>query len=264
MSDKPVTVSTLSARKAGGPPIVMITAYDCTSARLADAAGMDVLLVGDSLAMTVQGLETTLPVTLDEMIYHTRLVRRGARRALVVTDMPFMSYHVSAQQAVEGAGRCVKEAGAHMVKVEGGERMGRTIEAIVQAQVPVMGHIGLTPQSINALGGFKVQRAAEQLIADAEAVEAAGGSLLVIEAVPAELAKRITAAVSIPTIGIGAGPACDGQVLVFHDVLGLFEEFTPKFVRRYAELGKLAAEALRHYATDVRERKFPAKEHTYK
>ena len=262
-SDKPVTVQDLLARKGDGPPIVMLTAHDYSSAQIADEAGIEILLVGDSLAMTVQGLETTLPVTLDEMIYHTRLVRRGTRRAMVVTDMPFMSYHVSAEQAVANAGRCVKEAGAQLVKLEGGERMAKSIAAVVRAQIPVMGHVGLTPQSVNALGGFKVQRAEQQLLADAQAVEAAGASLLVIEAVPPALAQKVTESVSIPTIGIGAGSSCDGQVLVFADVLGLFDAFKPKFVKRYAELGKLAREALAQYADDVRNRTFPGSEHTY-
>ena len=266
LSDKPVTIDDLQARKQRGPPIAMLTAYDYTSARLAEAAGVDVLLVGDSLAMTIQGLENTLPVTLDEMIYHTRLVSRGAKRALVATDMPFMSYHVSCEQAVAGAGRCVKEGGARMVKVEGGRRMSDVIEAIVRAQIPVMGHIGLTPQSVHALSGFKVQRAREQLLDDAKAVAEAGASLLVIECVPAAIAGEITAAVRIPTVGIGAGARCDGQVLVFHDALGLTDEteFFPRFLKRYAELGGETRDAIARYVQDVRERKFPGPEHEYK
>ena len=264
MNEARVTVPALRRMKRAGEKIVMLTAYDFPFAHLLDASGIDVLLVGDSLGTVVQGHPTTLPVTLEEMIYHCRMVARASRRALVVGDMPFGSYQTGVDQALASACRLVKEGGAQAVKLEGGARVAEHVEAIARMDIPVMGHVGLTPQSINALGGFKVQRAEEQLVADAQAVQAAGASLLVIEAVPAELAARVSESLAIPTIGIGAGAACDGQVLVFHDLLGLFEGFRPKFVKRYAELGKLAREALKEYVADVRSGAFPGKEHTYK
>jgi 3-methyl-2-oxobutanoate hydroxymethyltransferase len=259
-----VTVPEFRAAKARGAKLAVVTAYDYTSARLCDEAGADALLVGDSLGMVVQGHPTSLPVTLEEMIYHTRCVMRGARRALVVVDLPFMTYQVSAKQAVRSAGRLMKEAGAHAVKLEGGVRTRGAIRACVDAGIPVMGHIGLTPQSVHQMGGFKVQRDANSLLADAAAVEEAGAFAVVVESVPAELGARITAAVTIPTIGIGAGAGCDGQVLVFHDVLGLFPDFKPKFAKRYADLGSAVKTAVEAYCREVRDGSFPAAEHTFR
>jgi 3-methyl-2-oxobutanoate hydroxymethyltransferase len=259
-----VTVPEFRAGKARGVKLAVVTAYDYTSGRLCDEAGADALLVGDSLGMVVQGHPTSLPVTLDEMIYHTRCVMRGARRALVVVDLPFMTYQVSAKQAVRSAGRLMKEAGAHAVKLEGGVRMRGAIRACVDAGIPVMGHIGLTPQSVHQVGGFKVQRDAASLLADAAAVEEAGAFAFVVESVPAELGAKITSAVSIPTIGIGAGAGCDGQVLVFHDLLGLFPDFKPKFAKRYADLGGAAKTAVEAYCREVKDGSFPAAEHTFR
>jgi 3-methyl-2-oxobutanoate hydroxymethyltransferase len=241
-----------------------VTAYDYTSARLCDEAGVDCILVGDSLGMVIQGHPNSLPVTLDEMLYHTRCVVRGVRRALVVVDMPFMSYHVSPKQAVRNAGRLLKEGGAHAVKLEGGVRMQDTVKACVDAGIPVMGHVGLTPQAVHQLGGFKVQRNGDELLADAAAVDKAGAFALVVESVPADLGAKITASVSIPTIGIGAGPACDGQVLVFHDLLGLYPDFKPKFAKRYADLGTQVKAAVEAYCKEVRDGTFPAAEHTFR
>ena len=259
-----VTVPDFLAAKARGVRLTLLTAYDYTMARLLDAAGVDGLLVGDSLGMVVQGQPDSLAVTLDEMIYHTQMVVRGARRSLVVTDMPFMSYQVSPQQAVENAGRLMKEGGAHAVKLEGGVRSAAAIAAITAADIPLMGHVGLTPQSVRRLGGFKVQRDAAKLMDDALAVEAAGAFSLVIECVPTDLAARITEAVKIPTIGIGAGPHCDGQVLVTPDLLGLFDELRPRFVKQYADLGREVREAAEAYCREVREGTFPAEEHGFR
>jgi 3-methyl-2-oxobutanoate hydroxymethyltransferase len=214
--------------------------------------------------MVVQGNPTALPVTLDEMVYHTRCVVRGVRRALVVADLPFLTYQVSPRQAVRNAGRLLKEGGAHAVKLEGGVRMRAAVKACVDAGIPVMGHIGLTPQSVHAFGGFKVQRDEQQLLADAAAVEEAGAFAAVVESVPADLGKKITASITIPTIGIGAGAGCDGQVLVFHDMMGLFPDFKPKFVKRYADLGSLVKSAVENYCREVRDGTFPAAEHTYR
>jgi 3-methyl-2-oxobutanoate hydroxymethyltransferase len=248
-------------------PIVMVTAYDYPSGRIADAAGIDIVLVGDSAAMTVLGHHSTVPATMDEMLMLTRAVTRGAERPLVVADMPFGSFQVSDEDALRNAIRFVKEAGADAVKLEGAGPMLSRVAAIVGAGIPVMGHIGLTPQSATMLGGFKAQgRSAEKarkLLADARALEAAGSFSLVLEAVPAPVATRITEAVSIPTIGIGAGPECDGQVLVWHDLLGLYEGGTARFVKRYAEVGEVIREALEAYVADVRERRFPEEQHTY-
>lgn len=247
--------------------ITCLTAYDYPTARLLDAAGVDILLVGDSLAMVVLGYENTLPVTMEEMLHHTRAVRRGTRRALVVADMPFGFYHASAEDAVRNAIRFVKEAGAEAVKVEGGERRLEVIARLVEAEIPVMAHIGLTPQSVHALGGFKVQGkttdAAEQLLRDARAVEAAGAFSLVLEAIPRELAAQITAEVRIPTIGIGAGPDCDGQVLVIHDMLGLNLGYMPKFTRRYASLSETITQAVTAFCDDVRAGRFPSDAESY-
>jgi 3-methyl-2-oxobutanoate hydroxymethyltransferase len=261
---RPVTVPDFLAAKQRGSRLAVLTAYDYTTARLLDAAGVDCLLVGDSLGMVVQGQPDALPVTLDEMVYHTRLVTRGTRRALVVADLPFMSYQVSPQQALASAGRLIKEGGAHAVKLEGGVRSAAAVAAVVAADIPVMGHIGLTPQSVRRLGGFKVQRDADRLLEDARAVEAAGAFALVVECVPADLAARITAAVKVPTIGIGAGPACDGQVLVTHDFLGLFDDLRPRFVKQYADLGRAVRDAAEEYCREVRDGTFPGPEHSFR
>ena len=261
---RPFTVPDFLAARSRGHRITMLTAYDYTMARLLDSAGIDSLLVGDSLGMVVQGQPDSLGVTLDEMIYHTRLVMRGVRRALVVADMPFMTYQVSPQQALESAGRLLKEGGAHAVKLEGGVRSAAAVEAITRADIPLMGHIGLTPQSVRRLGGFKVQRDAEKLLDDARAIEAAGAFALVVECVPSEMAARVTEAVKIPTIGIGAGPRCDGQILVAHDVLGLFEDFRPRFVKPYADLGREIRQAVEAYCREVREGEFPDEAHGFR
>ncbi len=261
-----VTVRSLANRKAKGRPITMLTAYDFTFARIFDQAGIDLLLVGDSLGNVVQGEDTTLPVTLDEVIYHTRMVVRGASRSLVVGDMPFGSYHVSPEDAVRGAIRLVKEGGAQAVKLEGGVTMAPTIKRIVEAQVPVMGHVGLTPQSVNKMGGFRVQGRGDegrmQVIEDALAVQEAGAFACVLEGIPAELGREVTERLDIPTIGIGAGVDCDGQVLVMHDMLGL-NDWTPSFVKQYANLGAAASQAARAFADEVGHRKFPDEEHSY-
>ena len=257
---KKTTVPALRAMK-GSQRISMLTAYDFPNAKAADASGVDVILVGDSLGMVVLGYPDTLQVTMADMLHHTRAVVRGTSRALIVGDMPYLSYHISEGETVRNAGEFVR-AGAHAVKVEGG-KPGRiqTVRAILDAEIPVMGHIGLTPQSVNALGGFKLQGKgsdeAQRLIDEALALDEAGCFSIVLECVPAELAAFITEKVSIPTIGIGAGPACDGQVLVYHDVLGLFDGFKPKFVRRYAEIGKDSVAALTRFVQDVKEGRFP-------
>ena len=261
---RPFTVPDFLAARSRGHRITMLTAYDYTMARLLDSAGVDSLLVGDSLGMVVQGQSDCLGVTLDEMVYHTRLVMRGVRRALVVADLPFMTYQVSPQQALESAGRLIKEGGAHAVKLEGGIRSAAAVEAITRADIPLMGHIGLTPQSVRRLGGFKVQRDAEKLLDDARAIEAAGAFALVVECVPSEIAARVTEAVKIPTIGIGAGVRCDGQILVSHDVLGLFEDFRPRFVKPYADLGQVIRHAAEAYCREVREGAFPDQEHSFR
>jgi len=262
-----VTTCSLAARKRRGERITMLTAYDFTFARIFDTAGIDVLLVGDSLGNVVQGADTTLPVTLDESIYHTRIVARGVSRALVVGDMPFGSYQVSPEDAVRNAIRMVKEGGAQAVKLEGGRRMATTIERLVGAEIPVMGHVGLTPQSVNRMGGFRVQGRGDegrcQVLEDALAVQEAGAFAVVLEGIPAELGSEVTQALSIPTIGIGAGVGCDGQVLVMHDLLGL-NDWTPSFVKQYANLGALAAQASRAFAEEVQNGKFPDDEHSYR
>ncbi|MFO1528924.1 MAG: 3-methyl-2-oxobutanoate hydroxymethyltransferase [Kiritimatiellia bacterium] len=251
----------------GRHKIAMVTAHDHPTARLADEAGLPVLLVGDSLAMTVLGHPTTLPVTMDEMIHHTKAVVRGARQALVVADMPFLSYQISQESALANAGRFLKEAGADAVKLEGGAERAGVIQALVTNGIPVMGHIGLLPQSVKELGGYKVQgrngKEAEQIVLDALALQAAGVFALVIEAVPAGLAARITAELTIPVIGIGAGPDCDGQVLVANDLLGIGENNVPKFVKTYANLGMVMRQAFTAYRTEVESGKFPGREHGY-
>jgi 3-methyl-2-oxobutanoate hydroxymethyltransferase len=270
-----VTVPDIRSRKslssAGSletnPKITCLTAYDYPTARLLDDAGVDIILVGDSLGMVVLGYDSTLPVTLDEMIHHSRAVRRGTRRALLVADMPFGSFHVSLEQSVANAVRLVKEAGAEAVKIEGGERRIELIARLVEAEIPVMGHVGLTPQSINALGGFHVQgktaEAARQLERDARAVEAAGAFSIVLESVPRKLAATITEMLHIPTIGIGAGPDCDGQVLVFHDFAGLTIGHTPKFARKYAQLAAELSRATTEFCEDVRAGRFPSDAESY-
>ncbi len=262
-----VTAPSLSRRKRRDEPISMLTAYDFTFARIFDAAGIDILLVGDSLGNVIQGRDTTLPVTLDEIVYHTRLVSRAATRALVVADMPFGSYQVSEEEALRNAVHCIKDGGAHAVKLEGGTAVASTIERMVRAEIPVMGHVGLTPQAIHRMGGHRVQGRTEasrqRVIDDARAVEDAGAFAVVLEGMPVELAQQVTAALSIPTIGIGAGVHCDGQVLVMHDLLGL-SDWTPSFVKQYANLGALASQAARSFAEDVTNAKFPDEEHSYR
>jgi 3-methyl-2-oxobutanoate hydroxymethyltransferase len=261
---RPVTVPDFLTAKARGVRLTMLTAYDYTLARLLDAAGVDGVLVGDSLGMVVQGHEHSLSVTLDEVIYHTRLVARGIQRSLLVADMPFMSFQLSPQQALENAGRLLKEGGAHAVKLEGGVRSAASIAAIVGADIPVMGHVGLTPQSVRRVGGFRVQRDEARLLEDALATEAAGAFAVVVECVPAEVAQKVTAALKIPTIGIGAGAGCDGQILVTHDMLGLFDDIRPRFVKQYADLGREVMEAVSAYCREVREGAFPAAEHAFR
>ncbi|MBM4067384.1 MAG: 3-methyl-2-oxobutanoate hydroxymethyltransferase [Planctomycetes bacterium] len=258
-----MTVPDFQNAKQRGLRLTMLTAYDYTMARLLDAADVDGILVGDSLGMVIQGNDNSLTVTLDEIIYHTRMVSRGITRSLLVADMPFMSFQVTPQQALVNAGRLIKEGGAHAVKVEGGVRSAEAIAAITQADIPVMGHIGLTPQSIRAFGGFRVQRAAERLLEDAVATEQAGAFAVVIECVPSELAERISSTLKIPTIGIGAGAGCDGQILVTYDMLGLFDELRPRFVKQYAELGQHILQAVEAYCQEVREGTFPAAEHEF-
>ncbi len=262
--ERPVTVPDFLAAKQQGRRLAMLTCYDYTMARLLDAAGVDALLIGDSLGMVVQGQPNSLAVTLDEVIYHTRLVARGSKRCLLVADLPFMTYQVSPQQALTSAGRLVKEGGAHAVKLEGGSRSAAAIAAVAAADIPVMGHVGMTPQSVNRFGGFRVQRDEDRLFEDALAVQNAGAFALVVECVPAALAARLTAALTIPTIGIGAGAGCDGQVLVTHDMLGLFPDLRPRFVKQYAELGDIVARAAEEYCREVRDGQFPAKEHEFR
>jgi 3-methyl-2-oxobutanoate hydroxymethyltransferase len=262
--NQPVTVPDFLAAKARGVRLTMLTAYDYTMACLLDAAGVDGVLVGDSLGMVVQGHEHSLSVTLDEVIYHTRCVARGIRRSLLVADMPFMSFQISPQQALENAGRLLKEGGARAVKIEGGVRSAPSIAAIASADIPVMGHIGLTPQSVHRFGGFRVQRDEEKLLEDALATERAGAFAVVVECVPAEVGRKITEALKIPTIGIGAGAGCDGQILVAQDMLGLFDDFRPRFVKQYADLGADIVRAVENYCREVREGVFPAAEHSFR
>jgi 3-methyl-2-oxobutanoate hydroxymethyltransferase len=266
-SSTKITAPKLRARKGRGPKIAVVTAYDATFARLLEEGGADVLLVGDSLGMVVQGQPTTLHVTLDDVIYHGRAVARGSERAHLVGDMPFMSYQTGVVPALEAAGRMLKEGAFEAVKLEGGALYAEHVRAIVNAGIPVMGHLGLLPQSVHAMGGFKVQgrteAGAEQILADAKALEAAGAYAIVLEAIPAELARRVTEAVGVPTIGIGAGPHCDGQVLVCYDMLGMYSEFKPKFVKRFGEGGKLVVEAMRAYVGEVTRGEFPTLAHAF-
>ena len=245
----------------------MVTAYDATFARLADRAGADVLLVGDSLGMVIQGHDTTLPVTLDDIVYHCRAVARGAERAHVVGDMPFMSYQASVEEGVRSAGRLLKEGGAHAVKLEGGVEVAEIVRRCVTFGIPVMGHVGLTPQSVHAMGGYSVQGRDEEsrrrVLDGARALEEAGCYALVLEGIPTELAQEVTASLAIPTIGIGAGPHCDGQVLVIYDLLGMDEDFKPKFVKRYDAMGERVREAVASFAREVRAGEFPAAEHSF-
>ncbi|APZ96698.1 3-methyl-2-oxobutanoate hydroxymethyltransferase [Fuerstiella marisgermanici] len=267
MSDKPVrkvTVPRFLQAAEKGERLSMVTAYDHMWAGIMDEAGVDSILVGDSLSMVVQGHNSTLPVTLDEMIYHGRIVMRAVRRALVVVDMPFMSYQVSTEEAVRNAGRIMKETGADAVKLEGGAIQFDTIQAIMRAEIPVMAHVGMRPQAVRQLGGMgKVQRDEQQLLEDAQAAEAAGAFSIVLELVPADIAGRITKAVSIPTIGIGAGPHCSGQVLVGPDMLGLTPDFKPRFLKHYANLRQDALAAVRQYIGEVQSGEFPADEHCH-
>ncbi|MGE5301384.1 MAG: 3-methyl-2-oxobutanoate hydroxymethyltransferase [Acidobacteriota bacterium] len=262
------TIQDFMKKKAEGKKITMLTAYDYPFARIVDEAGIDAILVGDSLGMVVQGLENTLPVSMDEMIYHTKLVTRAVKNAMVVGDMPFMSYQAGVTDAVRNAGRFLKEAGAAAIKLEGGAEVADQIRAMTRSDIPVMAHIGLTPQSIHRMGGYKVQgkseEAADRLVEEARIVEQAGAFSLLLEAIPMGLAERITAELSIPTIGIGAGPHCDGQVLVLHDVIGLFERFVPKFVKRYANLKESALKAVREYREEVEKGIFPSEETSFK
>jgi 3-methyl-2-oxobutanoate hydroxymethyltransferase len=262
-----VTIHTLKKQKAAGQKICMVTAYDATFARILDDAGADVLLVGDSLGMVVQGNDSTLPVTMDQMVYHSKAVSRGAKRAHVVGDLPFMSYQNSVEEAVRNAGRLISEGGVGSVKLEGGAEFAQTIERIVRASIPVMGHLGLTPQSVHKMGGYVVQgrdeQTARKLLEDAVALENAGCYAVVLEGVPLELAKQITARLSIPTIGIGAGKHCDGQVLVCYDLLGMNPDFKPKFVKRYADLFTGITQAAQTFFTEVRAETFPDNEHSF-
>ena len=261
------TVLTLQQQKEKGDKITMLTAYDYSTAKLMEEAGINTILVGDSLGMVMLGYEDTIPVTMEYMIHHTRAVTRATKDTFVIGDMPFMSYHVSAEQAVTNAGRLMKEGGCQAVKLEGGAKVCDQIRAIVDAQIPVCAHIGLTPQSVNAFGGFKVQgkteEAARQVIEDAKAVEAAGAFMVVLECVPEKLARIISETISIPTIGIGAGAGCDGQVLVYQDMLNLYGGFKPKFVKHFANLGELMKEAFMDYSREVKEGTFPTEEHTF-
>ena len=264
---KPVNTHELLAMKERGERIVVLTCYDALFARLLDASGVDVLLVGDSVNQVLAAAETTLSATLEQMIYHTKIVRRGAVRAMVVCDMPFLTYQISPAEAIRNCGRVLQETACHAVKLEGGAPMAETVRALVDIGIPVMGHLGLTPQSVHALGGYRVQgrdeKTAERLKADAKVLEQAGAFSIVLELVPAPLASQITKSLTIPTIGIGAGPACDGQVLVLPDMLGLNDRFSAKFVKRYAALAEDVRKAVKLYAAEVREGRYPGPEHSF-
>ena len=262
------TVSTISEQKKSGDKITMLTAYDYSTAKLADEAEVNTILVGDSLGMVMLGYEDTLSVTMEDMLHHTKAVTRGTKNALVVADMPFMSYQTSVYDAVVNAGRLIKEGRAQAVKLEGGAAVAEQIRAICDAQIPVVAHLGLTPQSVNAFGGFKVQgktaERAKQLIEDAKIVEKAGAFAVVLECIPAPLAEKITESINIPTIGIGAGAGCDGQVLVYQDMLGMFGGFTPKFAKRYENVGEIMVNAFKKYIDEVKTGVFPSEEHSFK
>lgn len=267
MKNECVTVTTIKEKKVAKMPITMLTAYDYAMAKLLDSAEIDMLLVGDSLGNVVLGYDSTLPVTMEDMIHHGKAVCRGAKRAMVVVDMPFLSYQVSVEEAVRNAGRILKETGAQAVKLEGGAEILDAVKAIVRAGIPVVGHLGLTPQSIHQLGGFKVQgkeeNAAQKILNDAKVLEEAGVFAIVLECVPAKLAARVTERVGVATIGIGAGNHCDGQVLVINDMLGMYSDFAPKFVRRFADLQRQMLEAVAEYKEAVTKRAFPAQEHSF-
>jgi 3-methyl-2-oxobutanoate hydroxymethyltransferase len=262
-----ITTHGLLDMKQKGQRIVALTCYDALFARLLDTSGVDILLVGDSLNQVLAGASSTLSATLEQMIYHTRIVRRGAERAMVICDMPFLTYQVSPEDALRNCGRAMKESGCQAVKVEGGQPIAPTVRRLVDAGIPVMGHVGLTPQSVHALGGYRVQgrddATADRLRADAKALEDAGAFAVVLELLPAPLASQITKALTIPTIGIGAGPACDGQVLVLHDMLGLNDQFSAKFVKKYAALAEDVREAARLFAAEVREGRYPGPDHSF-
>ncbi len=266
MAEK-ININKLNEMKTNGEKITMLTAYDYLMASQLDECGIDLILVGDSVGNVVIGYENTIPVTMEEMIHHCKAVTRGAKRAMVIGDLPFMSYQVSAEEAVKNAGRLLKEGGVKAVKLEGGKEILGTITKIVDAGIPVMGHLGLTPQSINKFGGYGVrgggEKEAKKMIEDAKELESAGVFSIVLEKVPAKLAKRITDQIAVPTIGIGAGVDCDGQVLVTHDMLGLFEKFKPKFSKRYAEIGKEMKTCYKNYIKEVKNKEFPAEEHSY-
>jgi 3-methyl-2-oxobutanoate hydroxymethyltransferase len=261
--DKRITVPKISGMKAAGRKITMITAYDYTMARLVDEAGVEGILVGDSMSMVVQGHENTLPVTLDEMIYHAEMVGRAVQHALVVVDMPFPSYHIGRNKAIENAGRILKETRCQAVKLEGGADQADTIRALTSAGIPVMAHCGLCPQSVHQLGGYRVQRDEAALLLDAQAATDAGAFAIVLECVPSDIAQRISEQVAIPTIGIGAGPHCDGQVLVLHDVLGMASDYVPRFVKKYADLSSEVTRAVGEFRDEVRDGQFPGPEHGY-
>jgi len=262
-----VTPPDIKSRKKDGPKITMLTAYDYSMAAMIDQSGVDIVLVGDSLGMVALGYDSTVPVTMDEMIHHSKAVSRAVKHAMVLGDMPFMSYQVTIEEAVRNAGRFIKEAGCHAVKLEGGVEQSNTIKAIVGAGIPVVGHIGLTPQTATALGGFKVQgkdiESAQKLLEDGKAVAEAGAFAVVIECVPSGIGKAVTESINIPTIGIGAGPHCDGQVLVTNDLLGMFEKFTPKFVKKYADLAPIIKKAFATYVEEVKNGDFPDEEHSF-
>ncbi len=262
-----VSITKLRAMKKRGERIAMLTAYDYPSARLVEEAGVPIILVGDSLAMVVLGYDSTIPVTMDEMLHHVKAVVRGTHRAHIVADLPFMSYQASPQEALRNAGRMLKEGGAQSVKLEGGQRVAETVRLLVSSGIPVMGHLGLTPQSVNQFGGYKVQgktpAAAVKLVSDAVALEQAGAYAIVLETVPAQLAQAITEKVNVPTIGIGAGPHCDGQVQVYHDMLGLFPDFVPRHAKRYAQVGEVVKQAVAQYVAEVQDGAFPTERESF-
>jgi 3-methyl-2-oxobutanoate hydroxymethyltransferase len=267
MAEQKVTTAVIRERKIKGEKITMLTAYDYATAAILDESGVDIILVGDSLGMVVLGYDSTLPVTMEDMVHHTKAAARGTKRALLIADMPFMSYQVSVENALHNAGRFLKEAGAHGVKLEGGREVADLIRKITSIGIPVMAHLGLTPQSVHQFGGHKIQgkeaAAAKKIMEDARMIEEAGAFSLVLECVPAPLAKKITRSLGIPTIGIGAGAGCDGQVLVINDMLGMFERFTPKFVKKYCNLNTQMKESVKQYIDEVKSGAFPDKEHSF-
>jgi len=258
-----ITINTLYSMKQKGEKITSITAYDYPFAKIADEGGIHIILVGDSVGMVVAGEDNTLGVTMDQMVYHTQIVSKAVNHAMVIADMPFMSYQTSVEQAIANAGRFLKESNAAAVKLEGGAAVGRTIKAITECGIPVQAHIGLLPQSVHQMGGYRIQRDEAQLLSDARTVEEAGAFSVVLEGIPADIAAEITQSISIPTIGIGAGPDCDGQILVIHDLLGMTDRHLPKFVKQYTSLRQQAADGIEQYIKDVQNKTFPSKEHTY-